>query len=66
MHEIIEDTRNELVAVKVQNIFLIDESHETKIRGLETEKEQARRTSSIKCIDKISDVMGCTIPAKHP
>lgn len=72
LSEILIDTRsrvdtygNELIAIKAQNSFMINEQAELKPIVHETRAEQISRQDEIDCIDKIRDVLGCNIPRNH-
>lgn len=62
----VSQNKNEIIAIKAQNNFLINEQSEIKPIVFQTRAEQIERTDEIDCINQIRDVLGCRVPGNHP
>lgn len=58
--------KNEIIAIKAQNNFLINEQSEIRPIVFETRAEQIERKDEIDCINQIREVLGCKVPWEHP
>ena len=58
-------TSNQMVALKTQNTFIIDEYALMKPIIVKTRQIQIGRTDEISCMSKMMDTLGCSIPRNH-